>query len=82
MKVNVQLWVAVFLALAGVVLLFSGFWVEPTGKIDNSVLVAYGEISTFAGTAFGFDYCRRNAFKQGLKDIEKKLKEKEEEKDE
>ena len=27
-----QLWVAVFLSLAGVVLLFMGFWCSPTGK--------------------------------------------------
>ena len=35
-----QLWVAVVLALAGVVLLFMGFWVPPEGEIHSSILVA------------------------------------------
>lgn len=51
-----QLWVAVLLSLAGVVLLFLGFWCSPTGEIHNSVLVGFGEISTFAGALFGVDY--------------------------
>ena len=37
-------------------LLFCGFWVKPTGEIDNTVLVAFGEVSTFAGGLFGIDY--------------------------
>lgn len=55
-RLTVQLAVAVFLSVAGMVLIFSGFWVEPTGEIDNSVLVAFGEVSTFAGALFGVDY--------------------------
>ena len=55
-KLTIQLAVAVFLSVAGMVLIFCGFWVEPTGEIDNSVLVAYGEVSTFAGALFGVDY--------------------------
>ena len=55
-RLNKQLGVAVFLAMAGLVLVFCGFWVAPTGEIHNSVLVAYGEISTFAGALFGVDY--------------------------
>lgn len=39
--------------------MFCGFWVVPTGEIHNSVLVAYGEISTFAGALFGVDYTYR-----------------------
>lgn len=79
---SVHLWVAVFLTVCGVALLFCGFWVAPVGEIHNTVLVAYGEISTFAGTAFGFDYYRKLSFKKGLDDIEKKIKEKENLKDE
>ncbi len=55
-RVTVQLVVAVLLTLGGIVLLFSGFWVDPDGVIDSSVLVAFGEISTFAGALFGVDY--------------------------
>lgn len=35
---------------------FAGFCVPPTGVIDNSVLVAFGEILTFVGSLFGIDY--------------------------
>ena len=55
-RVTVQLIIAVLLTLSGIVLLFSGFWIDPQGLIDNSVLVAFGEISTFAGALFGVDY--------------------------
>ena len=55
-RLNIQLGVAVFLAMAGLVLVFCGFWVAPTGGVHNSVLVADGEISTFAGALFGVDY--------------------------
>lgn len=47
---------AILLAVSGIVLIFSGFWVAPAGEIHNSVLVAFGEISTFAGALFGVDY--------------------------
>lgn len=36
-RVTVQLVVAVLLTLGGIVLLFSGFWVDPDGVIDSSV---------------------------------------------
>ena len=55
-KLTVQLAVAVFLTISGMVLIFSGFWVSPRGEIHNSVLVAFGEVSTFAGAPFGVDY--------------------------
>lgn len=55
-RVTVQLVIAVLLTLGGIVLLFSGFWVDPDGVIDSSVLAAFGEISTFAGALFGVDY--------------------------
>ena len=31
-------------------------WIPPQGEIDPSVLVAFGETSTFAGALFGVDY--------------------------
>ena len=48
-RLTVQLIVAILLSMSGITLLFSGFWIDPQGLIDNSVLVAFGEISTFAG---------------------------------
>ena len=55
-RLTIQLVMAILLVLSGIVLLFSGFWIDPQGLIDNSVLVAFGEISTFAGALFGVDY--------------------------
>lgn len=55
-KVNIQLLIAILLVMSGIVLLFSGFWVSPAGEIHNSVLIAFGEVSTFAGALFGVDY--------------------------
>lgn len=54
-----QLTVAVFLTLAGVVLLFLGFYSAPEGQIHNSVLIGFGEVATFAGALFGVDYSYR-----------------------
>ena len=34
-------------------LVMLGFWVPPVGIIDSSVLVAFGEMSTFAGALLG-----------------------------
>ena len=55
-RLTVQLIIAILLTMSGIVLLFSGFWIAPSGEIHNSVLVAFGEISTFAGALFGVDY--------------------------
>ena len=55
-RLTVQIIDAILLSMSGITLLFSGFWIDPQGLIDNSVLVAFGEISTFAGALFGVDY--------------------------
>lgn len=64
---NCQLLVAVLLSLAGVVLLFMGFWCSPRGEIHNSVLVGFGELSTFAGALFGVDYSYKYKFRKDEK---------------
>lgn len=51
--------VAIVLTWSGIALLFCGFWVDPKGVIDGSVLVAFGETATFAGALFGVDYSYR-----------------------
>lgn len=71
-RVNGQLWVAVALSLAGVILLFLGFWCSPTGEIHNSVLVAFGEVSTFAGALFGVDYSYKFRYWQEGRDEKKR----------
>lgn len=55
-KLTLQLSAAVFLILIGCSLLIAGFVIPPHGEIHNSVLIAFGEILTFAGALFGIDY--------------------------
>lgn len=55
-KEETQLIVACLLVVLGAGLIIAGFIVEPVGIIDNSVLIAFGEIATFAGSLFGIDY--------------------------
>lgn len=55
-KLKFQLIVSVLLVIVGCFLLIAGFFVIPVGVIDNSVLIAFGEILTFVGAVFGIDY--------------------------
>jgi len=58
-RLSVQLWIAVVLTLSGIALVWTAFLVVPRGEIHNSVLLAFGEMSTFAGALFGIDYKHR-----------------------
>ena len=55
-KSAIQLCSAIFLITVGCGLLIAGFILPTSGEIHNSVLVAFGEILTFAGALFGIDY--------------------------
>lgn len=55
-KEETQLIVACLLVVLGAGLLIAGFIVPPVGIIDSSILIAFGEIGTFAGSLFGIDY--------------------------
>lgn len=55
-NLNVRLIVAVILTIVGSGLLIAGFIVPPLGVIDSSVLVAFGETSTFVAAVLGIDY--------------------------
>lgn len=55
-----QLICAVMITCLGAFLLVSAFCVAPPGEIHSSVLVAYGEVMTFAGALFGIDYHYRH----------------------
>lgn len=55
-KMRIQLTMAVLLTVAGLVLIFLSFLIDPPGEIHQSVLIAFGEMSTFAGALFGVDY--------------------------
>lgn len=55
-KLNLRLIVAVVLTIVGSGLLIAGFIVPPVGIINSSVLVAFGETSTFVAAILGIDY--------------------------
>ncbi len=56
MKKNEQFILSCCLIAFGCGLLLSGFIIVPRGEIHTSVLVAFGEIMTFAGALIGIDY--------------------------
>ena len=64
------MWIATFLCVAGVALLFMGLWIPPAGEIHPSVLVAFGEVSTFAGALFGVDYSYRYRYRREKKEAD------------
>lgn len=55
-NLNHRLIIAVILTIVGSGLLIAGFIVPPLGIIDSSVLVAFGETSTFVAAILGIDY--------------------------
>lgn len=67
-KLNAQMWLGVVIAISGIALLFWGLVTPPGGHIDSSVLVAFGEVATFAGSLIGVDYHYR------FREYETKLK--------
>ena len=58
MRLNsrVQMYLATAMCIFGCALLVAGLALPPAGIIDSSLLVAYGETLTFAGSLFGIDY--------------------------
>lgn len=58
-KLTVEIILASVLALAGLTLLFLGFYAIPVGEISASVLTAFGETGTFSGALMGIDYSYR-----------------------
>ena len=56
MKWNIQLITAAVLSIGGLIMLFCGVFIEPDGQIHESLLVGFGEVSTFSGALFGIDY--------------------------
>lgn len=55
-KLSLQFILGVFVVLAGLTLLFMGFFAVPLGEIAPSVLTAFGEAATFSGALIGVDY--------------------------
>lgn len=57
---NLQILAAISMIALGAALLLAAFIAPPPGEIHNSVLIAFGEILTFAGALFGIDYKYKN----------------------
>ena len=51
-----QLVTAAILSIGGLILLFVGMLIAPQGVIHETVLVAFGEVATFAGSIIGINY--------------------------
>jgi hypothetical protein len=56
MKTDLQLITAFVLSIGGLIFLFCGIFIDPQGQIHETLLVAFGETATFAGSLFGIDY--------------------------
>ena len=53
-------WIAVAALVFGCVMLMIALIIPPPGEIDNTVLVAFGEILTFGGALLGVRLRNRN----------------------
>ena len=52
----IQLLIAALVVVMGMILLYIGVSMDPKGEIRETVLVAFGEAATFAGSIMGIDY--------------------------
>lgn len=59
-----QLILSFIMVVFGIALIATAFFVPPTGEINGSVLTAYGETLTFAGSLIGIDYHYRYKSKE------------------
>ena len=72
----VKLTLAVILCVFGCSMLICGFFAPPIGEIHNSILVAFGEVATFAGSILGLNYVYSTKMKELEMNINTKLNEK------
>ena len=63
-----QLIIAALVVLGGMSLLHIGIQIDPEGEIHETVLVAFGEAATFAGSIMGIDYHYKNRNKNDHSD--------------
>ena len=56
----IQLLIAAVVVIMGMILLYVGISIDPKGEIHETVLVAFGEAATFAGSIMGIDYHYKN----------------------
>ena len=62
---DIIVWAAAIIAfITGIGLCIAGFYVQPKGEIDGSVLTATGEFLTFFGSVFGIGQFTRIKIEQ------------------
>lgn len=64
MKDNRHINLATLLMIFGMGILVAGFIAPPLGDIDNSVLIAFGEVITFAAALLGIHSKYEHDFKK------------------
>lgn len=72
---DIQIWIAIVLLIAGVILLFLGFFSSPLGIIHYSVITTSGELFTFASVLLGIDYHYSHLLQKTIADMQKKKEE-------
>lgn len=72
---DLQIWIAIVLLIAGVILLFLGFFSSPLGIIHYSVITTSGELFTFASVLLGIDYHYSHLLQKTIADMQKKKEE-------
>ena len=73
-KLTIQLLTAAVLTFAGIGLLYLGALLAPQGEIHETILVAFGEIATFAGSILGIDYHYKQKYSNNETNPDKKNK--------
>lgn len=61
---------AMFMLIAGVILSFWGFYVEPLGHISDSVLWFFAQCLLYAGAALGIDAIVEHKFNKWIENGE------------
>lgn len=72
---DLQIWLAILLLIAGVILLFLGFFSSPLGVIHFSVMSTSGELFTFASVLLGLDYHYSHLLHKTLANLQKEKEE-------
>lgn len=70
-----QLIIAALVVIGGLVLLHVGIQIDPAGEIHETVLVAFGEAATFAGSIMGIDYHYKNRNRNDHSDTNQNIQE-------
>lgn len=73
-KEDIQVWTAVGMLIAGVVMSFIGFFVEPLGSIHDSVLWFFAQCLVYAGSIFGVYIYVNGRVQNALKDFTERNK--------